>query len=258
MQEVLSCFSVISVIQEQDGERFRALGAVDNTVTVQGNAKYDLTFWESSPEETAAHYRQLLGLAEGQPMLIAGSTHAGEEEMLLQVFEALQRDKRFEELVLLLAPRHLNRLPEVETLLTSADVSFQSYSEVCRQGRVARVVLVDLVGELARLYSAATYVFCGGSLVEYGGHNIMEAAAFGRPVIYGPSMKDFADAVTLLESAAAGFQVHNTAELIDMVRYWAGHPDEWQAAGQRARTVCERQQGSAGRQVALIKDVLEK
>jgi 3-deoxy-D-manno-octulosonic-acid transferase len=258
MEEVLSCFSVISVIQDQDGERFRALGAADNTVTVQGNAKYDLTFWESSPEETAAHYRRLLGLAKGQPMLIAGSTHGGEEEMLLQAFEALQQDKRFEELVLLLAPRHLNRLPEVETLLTSGDTPFQRYSEVCQQGRIARVVLVDVVGELARLYSAATYVFCGGSLVEYGGHNIMEAAAFGRPVIYGPSMKDFADAVTLLESAGAGFQVHSTAELIDMVRYWADHPEEWQAAGQRARTVCEQQQGSAKRQVERIRDAIGK
>lgn len=257
MADVLSSFSAIGVIQEGDGQRFLALGAAAEKVSVVGNAKYDLTFWESSPQETTAHYRSVLGLAEGQPMLIAGSTHAGEEEMLLRVFNALRRDNRFAEMVLLLAPRHLNRVGEVESLLVDGTFSYQRYSRIHSQGRYAEVVIVDEVGELAGLYSAAHFVFCGGSLVEYGGHNIMEAAAFGRPVMYGPSMKDFSDAVTLLESAGAGYQVAGTDDLVERILYWADHPEEWRHAGQQARMICQQQQGSAARQVRRIAETLE-
>ena len=121
---------------------------------------------------------------------------------------------------------------------------------------IIEVVLVDVMGELASIYSVATVVFCGGSLVERGGHNVMEAAACGKPVLYGPSMKDFSDAAQLLESARAGYSVKNTRELIEKIHNLLKDHEEYTAVCQRAKEVALAQQGSARRQAQLVRNVL--
>jgi 3-deoxy-D-manno-octulosonic-acid transferase len=112
------------------------------------------------------------------------------------------------------------------------------------------------MGELAGLYSMATYVFCGGSLVERGGHNVLEAAAWGTPVFYGPHMDDFSDAKALLEAEGAGFCVKTPQELASHLLYFIEKPEEYAVAGRGALKVASRQQGSAQKQVALIKEDL--
>ena len=254
MRDLLGCFSRIAVIQGDDAKRFRAIGANPARIRILGNAKFDQTALPAEPGLTE-HYRQRLALHADQPVLVTGSTHTGEEAMLLDVVRVLQQ--RLPDLVWVVAPRHLRRLAEVEKLFREKKLPFVRLSEISGQGRGSDVVLVDTMGELAGLYSVATYVFCGGSFVDRGGHNILEAAVWGKPVFYGPSMKDFSDARALLEAENAGFCSKTPQELAQKLLYFINAPEEYAAAGKRALKVAGRQQGAARRQVALLKEVLD-
>lgn len=255
MRDLLSRFAAISVIGPDDATRYIALGAQPAKVAVHGNAKYDLTASQPAPE-VKDEYRRLLALAGSEQVLVAGSTHTGEEAMLVEVYRELGRT--LPDLLLLIVPRHLQRLAEVEALLAENALPFERLSQVRQRRRSAGIILVDSVGELAGLYSVATFVFCGGSLVPKGGHNIMEAAVWGKPVFYGPSMKDFNDARELLESAQAGFTVDNPEQLTRGILHLAGRPDEYKEVCRRAREAAMAQQGSATRQVALLREIINR
>jgi len=257
MGRILSCFSLISVIQEADAKRYMGLGADPEKVRVLGNAKYDQDR-ESPALESKEKYLAWLDLQPGQPVFIAGSTHTGEEEILLEVFQDLKKATGLQDLIWIVAPRHLQRLAEVENMFRRKQVPYERLSEIKKSGRRTETVLVDTMGDLAGLYAIATYVFCGGSFVERGGHNIMEAAIFGKPVFYGPSMKDFSDAVDLLASGGAGFGVSGPEVLTESILYFMDHPDEYEAAGRRARKIAETQQGAARKQALLVKEVLSQ
>ena len=255
MAKILACFSMISVIQQSDAKRFMSLGAEPEKVRVLGNAKYDQDIKSLAPE-SEEQYRHWLNLQTGQPLLVAGSTHTGEEEMLLTVFQDLKKATGMQDMVWIVAPRHLQRLPEVEAMLKQKQVPYQRLSDVKNYERTTDTILVDSIGDLAGIYSIASYVFCGGSLVERGGHNIMEAALFGKPVFYGPSMKDFSDAAELLESVGGGFPVSSPEALTESILYFMDHPEEYNNAGRRAREISATQQGSARKQAELVKEVL--
>ena len=253
MSDLLSCFTKISVIQGGDAKRFRALGADPANIRILGNAKYDQSTAQTNPHP-AERYRQMLNIHRQQPVLVTGSTHTGEEAMLIEVFRALQQ--RLPDLVWVIAPRHLRRLTEIEKLFAEEGIATMRLRQVQEQGRSTEVVLIDTMGELAGLYSMATYVFCGGSLVERGGHNVLEAAAWGTPVFYGPHMADFSDAKALLEAEGAGFCVKTPHELTSRLLYFVERPEEYAVAGRSAMKVAARQQGSAQKQIALIKEDL--
>ena len=254
--DVLSCFSVISVIQPGDAKRFIGLGVEPEKIRVIGNAKYDQQA-ENLAQETEDTYRAWLNLQKDQPLFVAGSTHTGEEETLLSVFQDLKNASGMQEMIWLVAPRHLQRLEEVETLLHDRNIAYERFSQIKNATRKTDVVLVDGMGDLAGFYSVASFVFCGGSLVDRGGHNIMEAAVFGRPVFYGPYMKDFQDAAELLESVGGGFPVAKPEELTESILYFMDHPEEYAAAGKQAREIVLAQQGSARKQTQLVEEVLE-
>jgi len=255
MTKILSCFSMISVIQLTDAKRYMSLGADPEKIRVLGNAKYDQDM-ESLALESEEQYRTWLKLRQGQPLFVAGSTHTGEEEMLLSVFQDLKKATGMQDLIWVVAPRHLQRLAEVEGMLKQKQVPYERLSDVKGSGRRTDTILVDSMGDLVGFYSIASYVFCGGSLVERGGHNIMEAAIFGKPVFYGPSMKDFSDAAELLESAGGGFPVSGPEALTESILYFMDHPEEYDTAGRRAREIAVTQQGAARKQTLLVKEVL--
>jgi 3-deoxy-D-manno-octulosonic-acid transferase len=150
----------------------------------------------------------------------------------------------------------MQRLQDVEAMLKQKQVSYERLSDVKTSERMTDTILVDSVGDLSGIYSIASYVFCGGSLVERGGHNIMEAAVFGRPVFYGPSMKDFSDAAELLESVGGGFPVKGPDELTESILYFMVNQEEYENVGRRAREIAIGQQGSAKKQAELVKEVL--
>ena len=255
MAKILACFSMISVVQLTDAKRYMSLGAEPEKVRVLGNAKYDQDL-ESLALDSQEQYRSWLNLREKQPLFVAGSTHTGEEEMLLAVFQDLKKATGMRDLIWVVAPRHLQRLGEVEGMLKKKQVPYERLSDVKESERRTDTILVDSVGDLAGLYSIASYVFCGGSLVERGGHNIMEAAIWGKPVFYGPSMKDFSDAVELLESVGCGFPVSGPEALTESILYFMDHPEDYNTASRRALEIAATQQGAARKQASLVKEVL--
>ena len=270
MGQILSYFDSAAVIQAIDRERYMALGFEPAKIKVLGNAKYDLRIEtlvahdESYPkhsdqalrEAITRHYQEVLALGQGRPVLLAGSTHSGEEAIMLTIHATLV--PIIPDLILIIAPRHLDRLDQIKMDWQRKGVAFQTFSQVLDSQRTTRVILVDRMGELAKLYAVATYVFCGGSLVPRGGHNIMEAAIWGKPPFYGPHMIDFMDARTLLESVEAGFIIDNSQELIDKIRYFHHHPDEYQQAVHRTLAIASAQQGSAIKQAEMIGLALDR
>ncbi|MDD5759277.1 MAG: glycosyltransferase N-terminal domain-containing protein [Desulfobulbaceae bacterium] len=269
ISQVLRCFDAASVIQAIDRDRYISLGLDPEKIAVHGNAKYDLRIeplsspdssWLNTPDITPGealnrHYRCALMLGQSIPVLLAGSTHSGEEEMMLDVYETLAT--KIPNLVLIVAPRHLERLELIKATWQRKEIAFQTFSQVLANQRTSHIILVDSMGELAKLYAVATYVFCGGSLVPRGGHNIIEPAILGKSPFYGPYMSDFSDARALLESAEAGFTIHNVQELIDKIWYFHRHSEEYQQTSRRSLAVALAQQGSAIRQAELICQTLE-
>lgn len=269
MGQVLQSFNSASAIQHIDRKRYIALGLDPAKIVVHGNAKYDLRVeslltsdecqsqcYGASPRESVARqYQELLGLDSKQPIFLAGSTHTGEEAIVLNAFEALALT--IPNLMLIIAPRHLTRLEQIMAEWQNRGLSFQTFTQaVASKITNHRIILVDRMGELAKLYAAATYVFCGGSLAARGGHNIMEPARWGVPPLYGPHMNDYTDARALLEGQEAGYTIHDAQELVDTVTYFHYHPDKYQQAGQRALAVASAQQGAAAKQAAMIAQAL--
>jgi 3-deoxy-D-manno-octulosonic-acid transferase len=252
MAELLSGFAGFAVIREQDGERYCMLGAAGNRIRVCGNMKYDLQVQE--PQQIQAKYRQLLDL-EDETVFICGSTRSGEEKLLLPVYKRLH-DKAATGLIWIIAPRHLERLPEVRSMLDSAGLEYDLLSGCMAQGRKEKIVLVDSVGELSELYSAGDYNFCGGSLVDKGGHNIMEPVRWQKPVYFGPFMKDFQDAVELVLSAGAGCQVKDADELADAISAHMEDPRLYQKACRSAEELARSQQGAVRRQADMVMQLM--
>jgi 3-deoxy-D-manno-octulosonic-acid transferase len=248
-RQVLGSFTNIAAISEADAERLIALKAAPEKIRVCGNVKYDLEPL-AEPERIRRDWQRRLGLAVDTPVLVAGSTHGGEELLLLKVWRELKRG--LPGLVLILAPRHLGRLETVGAELAAAGAEFDLLSRVKKNGRQHDLVVVDTMGVLASLYAVATFIFCGGSLVNRGGHNIMEAAAWGRPVLYGPSMKDFADAKTLLEAGGGGFQVADGAELLIRIKELAADPAFYRQAAAGAGQTALSQRGAAAMQLQPV------
>lgn len=253
-KKVLASFDTIATITRGDKDRFIRLGADKNKITVTGNSKYDLT----GPVSTAAsraNWRQRLTLDNKQPVLIAGSTHTDEEEMLLEVFHDLKNT--LTDLVLIIAPRHITRLKEIQTMLAASHTDYDLFSAVKHAGRQTNIIVVDSIGELAELYAVADFIFCGGSLVPRGGHNIMEAAIWGIPVFYGPCMKDFTDARQLLDGNG-GIMVNTHPELADRIRELFLDPRLYEKVASAARLTARSQQGAADQQLAPVFDAIRR
>lgn len=246
VRSLLEGFQSVAVISEADGQRFVSLGIPDFRIKVCGNLKYDMP--AEDLEQIRTLYRKHLGVTD-QSVFICGSTHEGEEEMLLPLFLRLAASFP---LIWVVAPRHLERLSAVEAFFRRSGLDFNRYSQLAANGRSAEVVLVDTMGELADLYAGGDYIFCGGSLVERGGHNIMEAARWGRPVYFGPYMKDFRDAAELLTTAGGGFQVANASELATLLLYHHRHPAAYQTACAHAAATAVQQRGAVERQAGIV------
>lgn len=205
---MLRDIAVFAMQSQEDARRIIALGAPPGRVVVTGNLKTDLTPAEAGGE---AVWQQLLGLATNEPVWIAGSTHRGEETVVLDAYARLRR--RYPDLVLLLAPRHPERVPEVERLAADRQLATVRRSELPASRERAPVIVLDTVGELAKIYSVASVVFVGGSLVPTGGHNMLEPALLRKPVLYGPHTTNFRESAELLLAAGGAVLVDEPERL---------------------------------------------
>jgi 3-deoxy-D-manno-octulosonic-acid transferase len=208
MRDVLDDVTVCAMRSAEDARRIIALGARPERVFVTGNVKHEAG---DDPPGAADLWRRLLGVPDGRLVWIAGSTHRGEEEAVLDAHTAARR--RFPDLTLVLAPRHPERVPEIVELITARGETAVRRSELPRPKRSDAVILLDTVGELAQLYTVADVVFVGGSLVEAGGHNMLEPAARGKPVLLGPHNENFRESAELLLACGAATTVRNALEL---------------------------------------------
>lgn len=243
-------FRALAVITPADRERFIRLGVPAERVVACGNLKYDMPA-DNGAEKRAA-LRRRLGVDQ-QDVFICGSTHEHEEELLWQVVRRLSADWP---LCWVVAPRHLERIPAILAWFAREGIECVRYSTLPDGGRNSRVVLVDTMGDLADLYAAGDYLFCGGSLVARGGHNIMEAGRWGRPVYFGPSMRDFKDAAELLKQSGGGFQVADADALCALMREHHAHPEVYRSACQHAAEAAASQRGAVARQIALVRPYL--
>jgi len=250
--EILTGLSGVAVITREHADRFKALGARPDCIRVTGNMKYD--FPDEDSRATRAHYRILLDAGD-RTVFICGSTRTGEEKILAGVYRSLAH--RCEQGVLwVVAPRHLERLEKVKQILAGEGLGFDLYSQLPESGRRSSVILVDTMGDLAGLYSAGDFNFVGGSLVDRGGHNIMEAARWGRPVYYGPGIVDFSDAAEMLEQEGGSFKVEDGDELASLLADHLRNRNEYEQACLGAARVVSLQRGAASRQADMVFDLL--
>src|SRR5919198_762943 len=256
MRYVLQAIASFNMQTKVDAERIIAIGAEPSRVQITGNVKYDLALDPlTSAQEHAL--RADLGLGEA-PVFMAGSTHRGEEDIVLEAY--LQARAQVPMLRLLLAPRHLDRLDEIEALLRSRQLPTRRRS----QGRMgsnkgeAPVLLLDTIGELATLYSVGTVVFVGGSFVPIGGHNILEPAAHRKAIVFGPHMHNFHQIADALLEAGGALQVQQPAALGGAITHLLRHPERRQALGEAAYRVLRDNQGAIERNVQLIERLLRQ
>ncbi|MBP2674835.1 MAG: Three-deoxy-D-manno-octulosonic-acid transferase domain protein [Deltaproteobacteria bacterium] len=247
---VLRTLRAISAQTRDDADRFVALGADPATVTVGGNLKFDV-----SPPETGV--TSLSGLllgekASGARWIVAGSTHEGEEAVVVRAFLATRRE--FAEVRLLLAPRHPERFSEVESLLSQQGVPTVRRTAI-PEGKTrldGSVLLLDTVGELPCAYSGADLAFVGGSLVPKGGHNVLEPAWHGVPTIVGPHMDNFREIADVFLGAGALLRVSGEEELAEAFARFAASPETFLEMGRRGRELLESFRGASERNADTV------
>ena len=254
-REVLKNIDAFSMILEEDATRIRKMGADPSKIEINGNAKYDLLASSTDPA-METEMRELLNLDASHTVFVAGSTRPGEETMVLDAYRQILA--KFPNTILIIAPRHIERTPQIETMIEGQGFTYQLRNELGIAGRkrTEPVVIMNTFGELFKLYSVGTIVFCGGSLVPLGGQNPLEAAAWGKVVFYGPSMEDFLHARTLLEEVGAGVPVSSPETLAEKAIWFLSHPDALKTNGARAREVVIRNQKAAERHARVIASLL--
>jgi 3-deoxy-D-manno-octulosonic-acid transferase len=234
-------------LMREDGEAERAmgLGAPLERVWVTGNTKFDVlaTAAKAQPEEGL---RAALGIDGAVRVLIAGSTHEGEEELLLKVYKRLLSEHP--DLRLVLAPRYIDRAARVVSLAHAEGLTVRRRSEA---GAGQKVVVLDTIGELAQAYGLATLVFVGGSFTKRGGQNIIEPAAQGKPVLFGPHMENFYDSVQVL-IGRGGIQVSDPEQLYKRLSELLSRPEAILSLGELARAAVSHVSGASLRNVELM------
>jgi len=242
---------------QRDAERALQLGAPPNRVVVTGNLKYDLMAPDLRTK--LSELDQWFDLTHSR-CIVAGSTARGEEKLLLDAFAALIRQPDTSQIRLLLAPRHPERFDEVAALIAQTGLSFARRSQPSEapHNRTCQVILLDTVGELAAVYAAAKIVFVGGSLVPVGGHNILEPALFGKPIVVGPHTSNFQAIVQEFLQADAIIQLAPSAttpypdQLVDVFKSLVLDSTKRQRRGANARALLERNRGATERTLELI------
>ena len=238
--------------EEEEAERALALGAPLERVWVTGNTKFDGLRAPAQGGDDG-ELRAALGLRPGVRTLIAGSTHEGEEELLLGVFRRLLA--AHPDLKLVLAPRYTDRAERVAAQAEAAGFRIGLRTPAAPAAADAQVVVLGTIGELSRAYRLATLVFVGGSFTRRGGQNILEPAAQGKPVLFGPNMDNFRDSVQVLVGRG-GIQVADAAHLEALIADLLARPEACARLGELAAQAVRQTSGASQRNVDLIARLL--
>jgi 3-deoxy-D-manno-octulosonic-acid transferase len=255
MKRVLADIDRFCVQGEETSRRLNELGADTARIVVTGSLKFDSL--ESSPVPGRGRERVLrfFRMPPGRPVIIAGSTLKGEEEPVIRAFNRVRASGV--NALLVIAARHPERFDEVERLCRHEGLTVVRRSELPIDAEPrADAVVLDTIGELAQLYQIATVVFVGGSLVPAGGHNILEPAWYGKPVVFGPHMQNFGEIAETFLSNGAAIQVRTAGELEETMLSLIGDPVRRARVGAAARALVESNRGARDRTLAVIRDLL--
>ncbi len=258
MQHVIQSISLCAMQSTRDAERMRALGADVERVVMTGSIKCD-----QEPPHLNSELEKTLGAfvkrAGGKDVLVAASTHQGEEAALLSVYKMLLEE--FPSLVLVLAPRHLNRVSEVEVLIRSHSfVPFRKTrlsNDAPHDGQSRRVLILDTHGELSAIFQFATIVWVGGSWVPVGGHNLIEPAQWGKPLLFGPYMDHVSEMAKMMVGSGGGIQVFSLEEMARAMAGLLGDRGQRVQVGDAARQVVKDNQGALDHTVTALRSMLD-
>lgn len=275
--EFVNLFEIIAAGSQEDYRRLSSLGLPASKLSFTGNLKVDAlwsrrrqaavyapppppdddSYSKPAAGRESAHLKERLGL-QGEPVLLAASTHPGEEEVVLAAYEKLRVP--YPSLLLILAPRHPERAATVGELLARKGLGFERWQSLKNGAAVRRepVVLVDTVGDLFGLYAAADVAFVGGSLVPHGGQNILEAVVWGLAPLFGPHLENFRWAEEILREAGAGTEVRDAATLAAAIRHLLENPEERRNRASAALAALIPHRGAARRQAELIAGLVRK
>lgn len=251
-KQVLDMVGAIGAISEIDAERLQRIGVPASKIRIMGNAKFD-GLAARVDEKLKAEISAKLMIPPGSRVFVAGSTHEGEEDVVLRAYSELL--KKYPDFLLILVPRHPERGAAVSDLLARTGFHDRIRMSEIRSGKQRtseRVVIIDVIGELFKAYSLASFVFCGGSLVAKGGQNILEPAAWGKIVFYGPSMEDFQSEKALLESVGCGIPVESGEELQTKILELLRDPERMASRGEAGRLMIAAHKGASERYAEMI------
>jgi len=247
-KKILKKINLISTRTKEDYERFIKLGANTNQVTVSGNIKFDIT-----PPYTDELNKIKNILPKNKKILVAGSTHEKEEEYIIEAYNYLETNKI--PTLLILAPRHPERINKVENLINFYNIPYIKKSVLNQQTTLDKkcsLILVDTIGELHSLYSLADLVFVGGSLIPHGGHNILEPAYFGKAILFGPNMSNFKDIANLFTQQEAAICVQDNKELTEYCFKILVDEKLRNQLGKNAQAITFKNQGSLNKTLEII------
>ena len=254
LRPLLNKIDLFCVQTQGDAQRLMRLGVVKNRIEITGNMKFDIAD-DTNLKPDAADFRLKLGLQAQERLLVCGSTHPGEEEIILDVYKKLLAE--FPGLKLLIAPRHPERATQIEQMVSGLGFQPVLVSQLPLKSRNVRAVFIlDTIGQLVYFYRLADIVFVGGSLIKKGGHNILEPASLGKPIICGPHMFNFRDIAGLFWENKAAVFIRNKEELEINIRDLLNNPYRMDELGQRARALLSQNQGATARNLGYISNYI--
>ena len=255
--DMLSTVSRFCMQSSIDADYIYSLGADKNKIFVTGNTKFDQTYAEVTSEDYT-RYKEELGLNDSYPIIMAGSTHPGEEKALFDAFKKVR--EKHADARLVIAPRKVNRADEISKLASSYGFETGYRSKMLENPSLRKeypVVLLDTIGELGRIYAVGDVVFVGGSLCKTGGHNVLEPAAHAKPIIVGPNMQNFKDSYSLLSKVGACKMVNNVAELANEMLDIIGNDERREKMGAASLQVIKENRGADIRSIHYLKELLD-
>ena len=257
IRRVLADIDRLCVQSEETARRLRQLGADPSRITLTGSLKFDSLDPSTAPGRGRERVLRFFRVAPSRLVLVAGSTSKGEEEAVIRAFNRVRTTATPGSPLLILAARHPERFGEVEKLCQREGLSTIRRSDlpIDKEPR-ADAVILDTIGELAQLYQIATAVFVGGSLVPLGGHNILEPAVHGKPIVFGPHMENFAEIAGAFLANGAAVEVRTARELEDVVVELMADPVRRARLGAAARALVDANRGAKDTTLKVLVDLV--
>ncbi|MCC3144275.1 3-deoxy-D-manno-octulosonic acid transferase [Halanaerobium sp. Z-7514] len=257
LEDMLQRVDIFSMQHQEAADKIKELGAPEDHLCINGNLKYDLQINPPSKEEYQSKL-ELFNINSDSKVIIAGSTHQGEEEIILELYKKLSA--QFDDLKILLAPRYVERREEILDLCQQKDLHAALYSELKKGevllGRNTDIIIIDTMGELSELYYYADLVFIGGSLINRGGHNVIEAAARAKVVLFGSSMYNFKEERDFLLENETAFEVKDLDDFFEKSYQLLANDKFRKERAKKAANLIAENRGSVRKNLQLINVLL--